>query len=49
MLWVSDFYLCEEFEIKLGGRGYHFGTVYHYLFQETKKEKKQRNEELLGV
>lgn len=42
MLWVSDFYLCEEFEIKLGG-GYHFDTVYPYLFQETKKEKKQRN------
>lgn len=44
MLWVTDFYLCEEFEIKLEvGGAYHFDTVYYYLFQET------RNEELLGV
>lgn len=43
MLWVTDFYLCEKFEIKLEvGGAYHFDTVYYYLFQETKKRRTSR-------
>lgn len=42
MLRVTDFYLCEEFEIKLEVGGvYHFDMVYYYLFQETKKRNKE--------
>lgn len=44
MLWVTDFYLCEEFEIKLEvGEPIILTQCIIIYF------KKQRNEELLGV
>lgn len=42
MLWVTDFISVKSLRLQEEGGAYHADTVYHYLFQETKKWRTSR-------